>query len=73
MDNALTFKGNDFRAINGSQLDILDTLDLKISDSDIDVQAEKLRQLLFEITSLLEEGFEYVMEKDGLAYFRKRK
>jgi len=26
-----------------------------------------------EITSLLEEGFEYVMEKDGLAYFRKRK
>lgn len=26
-----------------------------------------------EITGLLEQGFEYVMEKDGLAYFRKRK
>ena len=26
-----------------------------------------------EIVSLLEEGFEFVMEKDGLAYFRKRK
>jgi len=26
-----------------------------------------------EITQLLETGFEYVLQKDGLAFFRKRK
>lgn len=26
-----------------------------------------------EIMQLLESGFEYIMQKDGLAYFRKRK
>jgi len=26
-----------------------------------------------EITELLEAGFEYVLQKDNLAYFRKRK
>jgi len=26
-----------------------------------------------EICSLIEAGFEYVLQKDGLAYFRKRK
>jgi len=67
LDNALTFKGNDFHAINGSQLDILDTLDLKISYSSIDVQAEKLRQLLFEKkkTLLLEGQVNQVSQVSG--------
>ncbi|MEM2103689.1 MAG: hypothetical protein QW717_02210 [Candidatus Bathyarchaeia archaeon] len=33
----------------------------------------KVAETKEEIVSLLEEGFEYVMEKDRLAYFRKRK
>ena len=33
----------------------------------------KIAQLPAEITTLLESGFEYVCEKDGLLYFRKRK
>ncbi|MEM3577912.1 MAG: hypothetical protein QXX51_05580, partial [Candidatus Bathyarchaeia archaeon] len=67
LDNALTFKGNDLHAINGSQLDILDTLDLKISDCNIDIQAEKLRQLLFENkkTLLLEGQVNQVSQVSG--------
>jgi hypothetical protein len=65
--NALKFKGNDFHAINGSQLDILDKLDLKISDSSIDIQAEKLRQSLFEKkkTLLLEGQVNQVSQVSG--------
>ena len=33
----------------------------------------KVAQTAEEIKSLLETGFEYVLQKDGLAYFRKRK
>jgi len=33
----------------------------------------KVAQTKEEIIGLLEQGFEYVMEKEGLAYFRKRK
>lgn len=33
----------------------------------------KVAQTSAEITSLLENGFEYIWEKDGLLYFRKRK
>ncbi|MEM3459483.1 MAG: hypothetical protein QXW63_00125 [Candidatus Bathyarchaeia archaeon] len=67
LDNALTFKRNDLHAINGSQLDILDTLDLKISDCNIDIQAEKLRQLLFENkkTLLLEGQVNQVSQVSG--------
>lgn len=32
----------------------------------------KVAQTKGEIVELLEAGFEYVMQKDGLAYFRKR-
>ena len=67
LDNALTFKGNDFHTIKSSQLDILDTLDLKISDSSMDIQAEKLRQLLFEKkkTLLLEGQVNQVSQVTG--------
>lgn len=33
----------------------------------------KVAQTAEEISALLETGFEYVLQKDGLAYFRKRK
>jgi integrase/predicted RNA-binding Zn-ribbon protein involved in translation (DUF1610 family) len=40
---------------------------------DSDEYYVKVAQTKEEIIGLLEQGFEYVMEKDGLAYFRKRK
>lgn len=33
----------------------------------------KVAKTKMEITELLEQGFEYIMQKDGLVYFRKRK
>jgi len=33
----------------------------------------KIARMLEEIKSLLEVGFEYICEKDGLMFFRKRK
>jgi hypothetical protein len=51
LDNILAFRDNDLHTINGlatNTLDILDTLELKISDSNIDARANEIRATLFE-------------------------
>jgi hypothetical protein len=41
-----------------------------IANDEYHVKVAKTKE---EITQLLEAGFEYVLQKDDLAYFRKRK
>ena len=48
LDTILGFRANDTHFFGNSQLDILDTLDLIFSDSNINSPAEKIRQTLFE-------------------------
>jgi hypothetical protein len=51
LDKILTFRDNELHTINGlatNTLDLLDTLDLKISDSNIDEKASEIRATLFE-------------------------
>lgn len=50
LDNILAFRDNELHTINGlatNTLDLLDTLDLKISDSNIDEKASGIRATLF--------------------------
>ena len=60
LDNILVFRDNELHMINSLatfQLDILDLLDLKISDFNIDAKATKIRETLFEKKrSLISEG-----------------
>jgi hypothetical protein len=51
LDNILAFRDNELHTINGlasNQLDILDLLDLKICDSNIEARAAEIRAILFE-------------------------
>jgi hypothetical protein len=50
LDNVLAFRDNEMHLMNGlatNQLDLLDGLDVKISDSNIDVRATEIRATLF--------------------------
>jgi len=51
LDKILAFRDNELHTINGlatTQLDILDTLDLKISESNVNARAAEIRAILFE-------------------------
>jgi len=51
LDKILAFRDNELHTINGlatTQLDILDTLDPKISESNVKVRASEIRAILFE-------------------------
>jgi len=60
LDNILALRDNELHTINGlaiNTLDILDTLDTKISDYNVDVRASEIRATLFEKKkSLISEG-----------------